>query len=89
MDPSSKVLERSHSFSQEFMAGGEAIVLGGPLQIRWEFARSKDAISKFREYRPRGVGRPPRYGHRTGAGVDCQRIDNEASRNRAFTAVTL
>jgi hypothetical protein len=32
--------------------GSEAIVQGSPLQVRNEFARSKDAIGKFREYRP-------------------------------------
>ena len=71
------------------MAQSEAIVLGGSLQVRYEFVRSKGAIGKFRKYRPQGVGRPHRNRHRTDAGVDCQRIDNETSRNRAFAAVTL
>ena len=31
---------------------GEVTVQGSPLQVRNEFARSKDAIGKFREYRP-------------------------------------
>ena len=32
-------------------SGHEATVQGSPLQVRNEFARSKDAIGKFREYR--------------------------------------
>ena len=35
-----------------FTCGSEATVQGSPLQVRNEFARSKDAIGKFREYRP-------------------------------------
>jgi hypothetical protein len=49
-DSTSKAAQRRTQITMS--SGGEAIVLGSPLQVRNEFARSKDAIGKFREYRP-------------------------------------